>query len=94
MLESRSFNSPCYAPGKRMQIRALPKVFHTCGKNCGKSGESASLLSFRLHFARLAASAKVENHAILGLPSGSILMSLGESWLRGGRRHTDALFFE
>ena len=28
-------------PNRRMDVWSLPKVFHTCGKNCGNSGVSS-----------------------------------------------------
>ena len=35
-----------------MRVWSLPKVFHTCGKNCGKSHEIASSLTVRLLIGR------------------------------------------
>lgn len=36
-----------------MLVWSLPKVFHTCGKNCGKSLRSITLPGFEAEFPRL-----------------------------------------
>src|SRR6476659_9735025 len=50
-----------------MRLWSLPKVFHTCGKNCGKSRRSARVLSVLLDFAAFIREAQAANRVKSGL---------------------------
>ena len=49
-------------------VWSLPKVFHTCGKNCGNSHRSIVQLGFRACFFTSPGRAKVRNTEKPGLP--------------------------
>src|SRR5262245_31443436 len=51
-----------------MCVWSLPKVFHTCGKNCGNSTRSVARLSFNPRFMGVSDVAKVKSRGKSGLP--------------------------
>jgi hypothetical protein len=53
-------------PCSPMRLWSLPKVFHTCGKNCGNSSKSLRLLSFMPDFQAIYTGAKAENRVKSG----------------------------
>jgi hypothetical protein len=51
-----------------MCVWSLPKVFHTCGKNCGNSIGSGLLMSPKAAIWRVSRQAKVTKRDKLALP--------------------------
>jgi hypothetical protein len=49
------------SPANRMAIWSVPKVFHTCGKSCGKSTEFNDLLGFWAYFPQVSTGRKLES---------------------------------
>lgn len=49
-----------FAPQTSMSLWSLPRDFHTCGKNCGKSGQTTRLLSISPDFVAFFRLAKLE----------------------------------
>jgi hypothetical protein len=60
VLKSASFAQvkPPQITASHMLVRAVTRVFHTCGKNCGKSMEIEEDALFRPEFARFSEGAK------------------------------------
>jgi hypothetical protein len=70
MLQSPSFDGNCQAGtlGQPMRIWSLPKVFHTCGKNCGKTPRNLEAPSRDPRFMRVMGRAKPQSRSGMGVP--------------------------
>jgi len=49
-----------------MSLWSLPKVFHTCGKNCGKTARSVYLFGLEVHIPAFSGGAKLIEPDISG----------------------------
>jgi hypothetical protein len=77
-----------------MHVWSLPKVFHTCGKNCGNSSRSVPLLGFWLEFSRILWGAKAAEAREIGFFGRSLMMKGRKMALSPGRSSVEADFSE
>ena len=77
-----------------MRVWSLPKVFHTCGKNCGKTTRSVIRFSLRAEFSRILHEAKPRKGRKIDVFADDICVNGRFIGLDSRRSSTEHRFFE